>query len=756
MVAFMVVVISNISSVHGAGIAGPVADAELERALSLSFDENKVLGTSTGTWAVRLNECENGCSDPLTLAEKLGLVHVSTVHFPSTVPEHERSNGGMRAVEEEKEPWELRRVVVEGDEIGEQHWHLWTIGSVGLHEECVEEEDGCEEESLRELEKLMETEPDVEIVRRQRLVPTAMRFYIPSDPNVGDQWQWNGGNSASTEGDASAGSMSMNLYKAWEKGYTGLGTTVVVVDNWVECNNPDLIDNCDDRYSWDASHERELTQPPPLGDLGGHGTSVAGLVAAGGDNGVCGAGAAFDARLIGVQAVDLDMTPAKFARAELTANHFADVVTNSWGPNDDGTQKYRLDPLEEATLVSATTNGRGGLGTVFVWAAGNGYGEGDRGDYDGYVNSPYTVAVGAVTHRGLHATYSEPCACLHVVTPSSGAGTSITTTASTTSGRPNECTSKFGGTSAAAPEAAGGIALVLQARPDLTWRDVQHVLVRSAVKNDPDNAAWIKNGAGFWIHELYGFGMFDVEAAIELAKVWERITPYPRVHTEWMGLDLPIPDGGFGEATANWTYSISRWDNTDAFESDFVLDHLEFEVNITHPSRGELEIYVFAPSGTRSSFAVAASSDRFADLTAHRFTSIRHLDEQVWGDWEFYVEDRRAGTGGGRVEGYKLTFWGRKGGIELRLSMELILGAAVVGALGAGVCWCFTHTGQVAAAGGALFAGGYAHHRLHDVEEEGEVLDDMNPEQSGGSLHDDDDNDDNDDDGDVVIAFQAD
>ena len=43
------------------------------------------------------------------------------------------------------------------------------------------------------------------------------------------------------------------------------------------------------------------------------------------------------------------------------------------------------------------------------------------------------------------------------------------------------CTASHSGTSAAAPLAAGVIALVLSVNPCITWRDVQHLIVLSSV-----------------------------------------------------------------------------------------------------------------------------------------------------------------------------------------------------------------------------------------------------------------------------------
>ena len=66
--------------------------------------------------------------------------------------------------------------------------------------------------------------------------------------------------------------------------------------------------------------------------------------------------------------------------------------------------------------------------SIFVWAGGNGKGVHDNGNYDGYANHYTTMAIGAVDHTGHQAWYSEDCACLLAVTPSSGtSGKSITT-----------------------------------------------------------------------------------------------------------------------------------------------------------------------------------------------------------------------------------------------------------------------------------------------------------------------------------------
>ena len=96
---------------------------------------------------------------------------------------------------------------------------------------------------------------------------------------------------------------------------------------------------------------------------------------------------------------------------------------------------------------------------------------------DGYANAIFTLAIGAIDEYNNRPYYSENCASLLAVAYSSGGARSITTT-----DRRAGCTSRHGGTSAAAPMAAGILALALEANPNLTWRDVQHCVVTSAVE----------------------------------------------------------------------------------------------------------------------------------------------------------------------------------------------------------------------------------------------------------------------------------
>ena len=127
-------------------------------------------------------------------------------------------------------------------------------------------------------------------------------------------------------------------------------------------------------------------------------------------------------------------------------------------------------------------------------------------------------AVAAIDHDGRQSSYSEPGAPLLISAYSSGDTAGITTTdrSGADGYDPGDYTNTFGGTSSSAPLVSGVIALMLEANPNLTYRDVQQILVRTAEMNDPLHFDWTSNAAGYDINHAYGFGAVDATAAVQL------------------------------------------------------------------------------------------------------------------------------------------------------------------------------------------------------------------------------------------------
>ncbi|KAK3576520.1 hypothetical protein CHS0354_018012 [Potamilus streckersoni] len=146
--------------------------------------------------------------------------------------------------------------------------------------------------------------------------------------------------------------------------------------------------------------------------------------------------------------------------------------------------------------LKANVRGRDGKGIIYVWAAGNG-GITDNCNADGYANYIYiyTVTISSVNLKGQPAWYSEVCPPVLAVTYS---GDKYERNMVTTSNI-NACESGIEGSSFSAPQAAGMVALYLQANPNLTWRDVQHLIVISSKYQnltEADGFGFTLNGAG--------------------------------------------------------------------------------------------------------------------------------------------------------------------------------------------------------------------------------------------------------------------
>ena len=72
--------------------------------------------------------------------------------------------------------------------------------------------------------------------------------------------------------------------------------------------------------------------------------------------------------------------------------------------------------------------------------------------------------------------------------------------------------------------AAGIVALALEVNPELNWRDVQHLTVRtSRPRGKLEARDWSDNGAGLSFSHSFGFGLMDAGAMVKLAKRWKTV-----------------------------------------------------------------------------------------------------------------------------------------------------------------------------------------------------------------------------------------
>ena len=396
------------------------------------------------------------------------------------------------------------------------------------------------------------------------------------------------------------------------------GIAVGIVDDGVQGNHPDLSANYAADLSWNYN-DNNANAYPSLHD--GHGTSAAGVCCAG-KNHVCGRGVAHDARIASIKLLGAGVYDYQEAQALMHKN--LPIYSNSWGPADDGMRLVGPGPITSAALSRSNA--------VIVWANGNGRREGDRSDYDGYASSPHVIAIGAVDHTGKQADYSESGASLFAVAPSSGAGRGITTT--DLMGRYGydwgECTSQFGGTSSAAPLAAGIFARMLKERPELTSRDVQHIIAKTSASGHSHNL---------------GFGVLNIDKLL------------PLIHTHTL---VPQPIRQLTSPVTRVDRSIPCEIVLPKLPEMIFIERVLVTVSMTHGRRGQVAIELHHSVTDGVSVLAMHRGDLHRGSSTWTYASVHHWGEQNTNNsvWTLRVMDTVADGYVGTVDSVKFAVWG--------------------------------------------------------------------------------------------------
>lgn len=386
--------------------------------------------------------------------------------------------------------------------------------------------------------------------------------FIPNDPSFTSQWHLkNTGQGGGTVG------ADVKAEQAWDITQGSTSISVAVADTGIDWHHEDLEVTMDGGVAKihdprDVVHSDNDPFPQTVDADRSHGTAASGVSIAYGNNNLGVSGIAPKCRLVPIQLyAESTFTPNATEAAAFTwaADH-ADVMSNSWGPDNTGTL---LPDATRTAMDYCATNGRGGKGTVIFFAAGNSNINNDTANNNTYASYSGVISVAASTNQDVKASYSSFGPSTSIAAPSNGGTRSITTTDVTgavgySSGN---YTSTFGGTSSACPLAAGVGALVLSANPNLTWRQVKMVLEQSADKIDPGFGAYDAQGKSLY----YGYGRVNALRAVQLAVAGGPDTPglYNGGTFFIRNSSSPGPASGaftFGAGTANIRPIAGDWD----------------------------------------------------------------------------------------------------------------------------------------------------------------------------------------------------
>jgi subtilisin family serine protease len=504
--------------------------------------------------------------------------------------------------------------------------------------------------------------------------PIARANGFTNDPLLSAQWHLaNDGHSGGTVG------VDANVRHAWDYGVSGRGATISIVDEGVQGTHVDLEASFDPIASYDfIGTGDDDPSPDGTGDdcfsssansSECHGTAVAGVAAAVGDNGIGVAGAAPNATIgssrilanpggassIGIaSALSPTTTRVDGGGGGYDASRI-DVSNNSWG--------YAGGVLVSQPVITNAINsgallGRGGLGTIYVFSAGNERAEADgQGDVNyasGSHNSRHAIAVAATGDGGLIAPYSSPGAPILIAAPSNGSGEGITTTdLDDSSGTANgyhrtDYTEDFGGTSSAAPLVSGVVALVLQANPNLTNRDVQHVLIDSATRDGLSATGWSANQSGREFSHDYGFGLINAAGAVTLASNWQPVSPEVFINSGRQIVDTAVDDVGTAVTSSVVVAPNIR------------VEAVEVVLNATHAQRDDLEVTLehLGSVTTTSRLTRTRASDAAANYSNFMLMSRAHWGELSSGTWRLSVRDGSNNAVTGTFDNWTLRIFG--------------------------------------------------------------------------------------------------
>lgn len=584
--------------------------------------------------------------------------------------------------------------------------------------------------------------PESNLAKKEEESTPTPTVLVGEDPLAQYQWHLiNTGSNYVNSGDNGISGADINLRTLHDDNITGYGIKVIVSDQEAQLSHEDLDPNKDISISKNfktinSGHGILGQNPFTAKANASHGTAVSGIIAAAMNNAVGGKGVSPEATIGNYNFLAFPSSAyyhTQLAAQATAANNSAvDVFNYSWG----AMTCFLSSPSSnfQSALLNGITNYRSGRGALYIKAAGNEYldykencleGHGTtpayylgNANFEGDNNTPYLINVGATNAAGTSANYSTPGANLWVSAPGgdtssqsypagilstdvtgceTNAGYAVSSKSSSfergTSGLNTNCkyTSELQGTSFAAPVVSGVVALILQSKPDLTWRDVKYILAKTARfpsnpvtpqhlynnsitslisdtdrntfnSNVPGNYTYdrgtVYNTTGLRFHNWYGFGLVDSTAAVAMASN-NYASPFTgKAFTEttydFGALSTTIPDGTSAGTGVSFTY---------AQPDNFIIESIGIELSTANAKASEIGIELsFTPDGGGSTVnATIINANNFS--TTNNYINFKVISNAFYmmdakGTWNVRIIDAYANSSTSSVTGLKLIYYG--------------------------------------------------------------------------------------------------
>ncbi|KAH0620147.1 hypothetical protein JD844_014780 [Phrynosoma platyrhinos] len=193
--------------------------------------------------------------------------------------------------------------------------------------------------------------------------------------------------------------------------------------------------------------------------------------------------------------------------------------------------------------------------------------------------------------------------------------------------------------------------LLLLCSKNLTWRDMQHLVVRTSKPAHLNTNDWATNGVGRKVSHSYGYGLLDAGAMVALAKNWTSVGPQRKCI-----VDILMEPRDIGKRL-----EVRQKVDACRGKASYIgqLEHVQARLTLSYNRRGDLAIHLVSPMGTRSTLLAARPHDYSADgFNDWAFMTTHSWDEDPAGEWVLEIENTSEANNYGTLTKFTLVLYG--------------------------------------------------------------------------------------------------